>query len=349
MINSVTITKKSILAEKKHKIKKRLSLAYVQKHIKQTIILLFRYALIICISYMIMYPLLQMVSTTLKHPYDIGSTASVWVPITITFDNIKIAAIIMNYPKALLYTFVSTFIIMLLQMINAAFAGYSFARLRFKGSGLLFGLVILTIIVPPSSMMLPQYVFFRNFDIFGIFNLITSSELNLLSRPSSLYLLAALGQGLSSGLFIYIFRQFFRGLPKELEEAAYVDGAGFLRIFLRIVIPTAKPGLITVGVLSFVWNWNDTYFPRLFNPTDNYLRIRMSTLSAGSGGTSNVQLAIGNAISKIPPEITKLSSGPYDSLILTVCSLLIILPLIIFFLIVQKHFVEGVERSGIVG
>ncbi len=329
--------------------KKRITFAYVQKRSKQIFMALFRYALIICLSYMILYPLLQMISYALKHPYEIGMMSSVWIPDTITLDNIKIAAIILHYPKALMYTFGCTFVVMLLQMFNAAFAGYALARLKLKGSGLFLGLVVLTIIVPPSSLMLPQYVFFRNFDIFGIFTLLTGSKLNLLGKPVSMYLLAAMGQGLSAGLFVYIFRQFFRGMPRELEEAAYVDGAGILRIFFSIVLPTARPALVTVGILSFVWNWNDTYFPRLFNPTDDYLRIRMSSLSAVSGGTSNVQLAIGNAVSEIPPGIVRLTTNPYDLLILTVCSLLIILPLILFFFIVQKQFIEGVERSGIVG
>jgi len=290
-----------------------------------------------------------MISTAFTHPYDIGSMGAIWIPETPTFDNLKVASVILNYPKALLYTAGSTFIIMLLQILSSALAGYSFARLQFRGSKLLFMLVIFTIIVPPASLMLPQYVFFRNFDILGIFQKITGHKLNLLGKPISMCILAATGQGLNAGLFIYIFRQFFRGLPRELEEAAYVDGAGFLRIFFRIVLSISKPAIMTVGVLSFVWNWNDTYFPRLFNPTNDYLRIRIGALSAPSGGTSNVQLAIQNAISKIPPNVVRLSSAPYDSVILTACSLLAIVPLIIFFLIIQKYFVEGIERSGIVG
>ncbi len=348
MINTKTMQKSRTVSEKSRSIRK-VNPPAVQKRITAAFSLLFRYALIICLSYMILYPLLQMITTSLTHPYDIGSTAAIWIPEHITLDNIRVANIIMDYPKSLLYTLTCTFVIMMLQVINASFAGYSFARMKFKGRGFLFSLVILTIIVPPTTMMLPQYVYFRKFDLFGIFSFLTGHKLNLLGKPSSLYLLAILGQGLNSGLFIYIFRQFFRGLPKELEEAAYIDGAGFLRIFTRIVLPVSKPGFITVGVLSFVWNWNDTYFPLLFNPTDRYLRVQLNSLSAGSGGTSNIQLAIGNSVSKISPDIVRLSTQPYDALILTVCKLLTILPLIVIFLIIQKQFVEGVERSGIVG
>jgi multiple sugar transport system permease protein len=220
-------------------------------------------------------------------------------------------------------------------MLSSALAGYAFARMPFRGRALLFAVVTLSIIVPPASYMLPQYVLFQ--------------QMNLLQRPASLFLLAALGQGLSGGLFIYIFRQFFRGLPKELEEAAYVDGASLPRTFLRIVLPTARPAFITVGVLSFVWNWNDTTMPQLFNSTPNLLRVRLSSLSAYSGGTSNVQLAISGALSNLPPGIIRMQSDAYDTVLLSVCSLLIIMPLIVFFLVIQKQFVEGVERSGIVG
>ena len=168
MINTETIQKSQTVSEESRSTRK-VNLPAIQKRIKAILSLLFRYALIICLSYMILYPLLQMITTALTHPYDIGSTASVWIPEHITLDNIKVATIIMDYPKSLLYSLTSTFVIMLLQLINASFAGYSFARLKFKGSGFLFGLVILTIIVPPTTMMLPQYVYFRNFDLFGIF------------------------------------------------------------------------------------------------------------------------------------------------------------------------------------
>ncbi|PNT93470.1 carbohydrate ABC transporter permease [Clostridium thermosuccinogenes] len=352
MTNMAGLQQKHVAVGEKLNTKKsmtRITRAKVEKSVKKTIFVVFRYALIISLSYMILYPLLRMIAQSFTHPYDIGSMGSIWVPEMPVFDNIIVASTIMNYPKGVVFTTLSTLVVVVLQTFNAAFAGYSFARLKFRGSKLLFALVIFTIVVPPSSVMLPQYVYLRNFDILGIFQLITGHKLNLLGKPASMWLLAALGQGLNSGLFVYIFRQFFKGLPKELEEAAYVDGAGLLRIFLRIVLPISKPGILTVGVLSFVWNWNDTYFPRLFNPTNDYLRIRLSGLSAASGGTSNVQLAIGNVVSKLPPDILKLTSDAYDKMILTVCSLLIILPLIVFFLIVQKHFVEGIERSGIVG
>jgi multiple sugar transport system permease protein len=295
----------------------------------------FRYVLIAALSFMILYPLLIMISNAFFHPYDLGSAATMWIPPIITFNNIIISYSILNYPTALTYTMLCTAAVTVLQMLSSALAGYAFARMPFRGRSVLFMVVILSIIVPPASYMLPQYVLFQ--------------QLSLLQKPASLFLLAALGQGLSGGLFIYIFRQFFRGLPKELEEAAYVDGASLPRTFLGIVLPTARPAFITVGVLSFVWNWNDTTMPQLFNSTPNLLRVRLASLSSASGGTSNVQLAINNVLSRLPPDIIRMQSDAYDTVLLSVCSLLIILPLILLFLVIQKQFVEGVERSGIVG
>lgn len=347
-MNNISIKESAINTKADMDKKEKKSTYHVRKKVEKALLLLFRYTLIICLSYLILYPLLRMISTTFTHPHDYGLLGSLWIPARPTLDNLKVAIAIMDYPKSLLYTVASTCVIVVLQILNAALAGYAFARLEFKGSKLLFALAIFTIIVPPSSVMLPQYILFRNFDIFGVFKALTGDRLNLLGKPASMWILAALGQGVYAGLFIYIFRQFFRGLPKELEEAAYIDGAGFLRIFFTIVMPISKPSILTVGILSFIWNWNDTYFPRLFNPTDKYLRIRLARLSASSGGTSNVQLAIGNVSSKIT-DVLKLSSRVYDSLILNVCSLLVILPLVIFLLIVQDRFVEGLERSGIVG
>ncbi|MDR1663533.1 MAG: carbohydrate ABC transporter permease, partial [Clostridiales bacterium] len=266
-------------------IKRRLTPYYLKKTGLAIAVGAFRYTLLASLAFMILYPLLFMISNAFFHPYDLGSAASMWIPPVVTFNNIIVSYIILNYPVALAYTALCTAAVTLLQMLSSALAGYAFARMPFKGRSLLFVLVILSIIVPPASYMLPQYVLFQ--------------QLHLLQKPASLFLLAALGQGLSGGLFIYIFRQFFRGLPKELEEAAYVDGASVPRTFLGIVLPTAKPAFVTVGVLSFVWNWNDTTMPQLFNSTQNLLRVKLSSLASptGGGGFSSVYQAINNAFS----------------------------------------------------
>ncbi|MCL1987492.1 MAG: carbohydrate ABC transporter permease [Firmicutes bacterium] len=323
--------------------------ATMQKVLNGVIFGIMRYLLMISLCFMIIYPLLRMFVAAISHPHTINTVGAMWIPQMSSWDNLIVAWNVMNFLPSLGFTFAAVGFVMLLQVINAAFAGYAFARLRFKGISVFFGLVLLTVVVPTQVFMLPQFIMFRNFDIFGIFTLITGEPLNMLGEPTSMFVMAGLGQGLAGGIFIYIFRQFFRGLPKELEEAAYVDGAGVPRTFFGIVLPMAKPAFLTVATLSFIWNYNDSFFTSLFHPTGMYLRSRISALAAPSGGTSTMQMAINIARPNFPLGTQTLTTQQYDGIIFTVCIMLSILPLIALFLVIQRQFVEGMERSGIVG
>lgn len=306
---------------------------------------LFRYALIVCLSYLILAPILINISTAFTYPQDLGLSSSVWIPNRFSLENWHVAMLTINYKEALPYTIVQTAIITLLQTLCAMLAAYSFARLKFPGRGLLFALVVFTIIVPPQTFMLPQYVYFRNFDFLGIFTALTGKPLNLLGNPASLVLINVLGQGLKGGLFVYIFRQTYRGLPKALEEAAYVDGAGFMRTFWGIVVPSSSSGLLTVLVLSFVWNWNDAYYIRLFDANNTRNLMLAYTRAVGS-----VDEAISRISTQVPAHYAFLQKNPiYEAAIGKTAALLVFLPLVIMYLFVQRRFVQGVERSGIAG
>lgn len=306
---------------------------------------LLRWALIICLCYLILAPILINISVAFTYPPDLGIASSVWIPMRTSIENWHVSAIVLNYLTSLPYTLIQTAITAFLQTLCAMLAAYSFARLKFPGRGLLFGCVVFTIIVPPQVFMLPQYVYFRNFDIFGIFRALTGQPLNLLGNPISLALLNALGQGLKGGLFIYILRQTYRGLPKALEEAAYIDGAGFLRTFFGIVVPSSTAGLLTVSVLSFVWNWNDAYYIKLFDG-GNTLNLMMNYTRAAA----SIDEALARCSLKIPANYALLLKNPvYESAIAKTAALLVFLPLVILYLFIQKRFVQGVERSGIAG
>ncbi len=303
-----------------------------------------RYALILCIGMIILMPILEMISGTFMSPNEVGSPVSKWVPSSFSIEHIYVAFQLLNYPKALLYTLGTTALQVVLQILSAAVTGYSFARLRSKKLQKLFAIVILTIVVPPSVLMLPEYMFFRNFDILGIIEAITGSPLNLLGKPIVLYILDFFGMGLKAGLYIFIFRQFFRGLPRELEEAAHMDGCSFLRTLFSIILPNAVPGIITVGVLSFVWNWNDTYYTNLFVANKLNLMVKLNDVS---GDMENTVAAIGR---KVPADfVFNTSSTLYQGSILTASSLLVILPLIVLYMFIQKRFVESASNAGIVG
>jgi multiple sugar transport system permease protein len=211
-------------------------------------------------------------------------------------------------------------------------AGYGFARFDFPFKKLLFGCVIITIVLPTHTIMLPLYQHFRNWDLFGILNATLGHKMNLLSSEMPMYLMTLLGSGLRSGLFIYIFRQFFRGLPKEIEEAAFIDGAGMWYTYFRIMMPNAMPSILTVTVFSMVWQYNDMFYIKLFSmPSKNHITFRLSTIQATIEFVDEIK----------DPMVSQLNV--YAGVIL------VLLPILIIYLFLQKYFMEGVERSGIVG
>ncbi|MBR3927491.1 MAG: carbohydrate ABC transporter permease [Clostridia bacterium] len=324
--------------------KKRMSRGTMVKKSKSFLGGLFRYVMIICLSYLILAPILINISTAFTNPRDLAFPSSIWIPARFSIENWHVSMLMLNYGKALPYTLFYTTIIMILQTVSAMMAGYSFARLKFPGRSILFALAVFTIVVPPQMFMLPQYLFFKEFDIFGIIRLITGEPINLL-KGGSLFILNGLCMGLKSGLYIYIFRQSFRALPKELEEAAYMDGAGFLRTFTSIVVPSAGAGILTVAVLSFVWNWNDSYYIRLFDDTNiNYLML------AFNKATGSVDESLARISTKIPATYAFLMKNPvYEGAIAKTAALLVFMPLVVLYMFVQRKFVQGVERSGIVG
>ncbi|SFS49858.1 carbohydrate ABC transporter permease [Paenibacillus sp. 453mf] len=303
---------------------------------------IFRYMLIIGISFVILYPILMKVSTAFKDKVDIYNPTIYMIPVNFTMDNIKLAAEVLNYFPLLGSTMVYVVIMMLLTTLSTALAGYGFARFEFPGSKILFGAVILTILVPSSTLMVPMYLHFRNFDVLNMITLLTGKEgVNLLNTYWPSMITAATATGLKAGLFIYIFRQFFKGLPKEIEEAALIDGAGGIKTFMRIMLPNAIPPMITVMLFSFVWTYNDTFYPSLFMSDSNLMSLKVASLP------SQVNLIIPQLMGLSGTDIK--ADPNHVAMIVDTGILLAIAPLIILYLFVQRYFVESVERTGVVG
>ena len=190
-----------------------------------------RFFFLLGMTFVILYPLLYMLSMSLRAGADMYDMSVVWIPKHFTLDNFRVVFEQLGFGTAMLNTIEIALGCAVIQVFVCALTGYGFARFPFKGRGLLFLVVIFTIVVPPQMTNLPNYLLFHDFDFFGIVQAATgrATEINLLDRRSTLYLLALLGQGIRSGLFILIFRQYFRGVPMELEQAAMVDGCGFGR------------------------------------------------------------------------------------------------------------------------
>lgn len=284
------------------------------------------------LCFVILYPIIQQLLLGFRAPIDANDPSVIWIPKNWSTENFKIASIVLDYWTSMLNTLRLSAISMILQIVSTALAGYAFSRLKFKGSEILFIFVIFTIVIPPQALSLAQYLYFR--------------DLGLIGKEISIYVMSGLGQGIRSGIFIYIFRSFFKGLPKELEEAAQIDGASVFRIFWNVMLPNARGAIITVGLFAFVWQWNDVYFAKIFEiSTASFPILTMRLINAAE----NIYAALfyTGGLSLIGQDVW--SNPMFLATISNVAALLMMLPLLIMYLFVQKQFVESIERTGIVG
>lgn len=299
---------------------------------------LIRTIFLFCMCFVVLYPLIYMVSISFRMPSDLYDPTVIWIPKNWTLSNYTEVIETMEYFSTFLSTLLMTTVSTVLSVSTCAIVGYGFARFQFPGKNLLFGLVIFTIIVPAQSISIPLYIQFKDFDFLWlgqIGRLFTGEAftISLLDSPLVLYLPALFGVGIRSGLFIYIFRQFFRGMPKELEEAAYIDGCGTIQTFLRIMLTNAGAAILSCSLFAFVWYWNDYFYTGMFFSNPSTLTTMLSSLSdmlrsAGKDFYSNPYIIV-----------TQMQTG----------CLLTILPLIILYVFLQRHFTESIDRTGIVG
>ena len=217
----------------------------------------------------------------------------------------------------------------LLQVLCCALVGYGLAKFRFRGKGVLFALVIFTMIIPPQATVNALYMNFRYFNPLGIFGLFSKQLPNLVDSPYPMILLSSCGLALKNGLYIVLMRQFYKGVPDEMIEAAEVDGAGAVRTFVRIIFPMTTPMLVTIFLLAFSWQWTDVYYSGLLFQDFNVL--------------SNIVMRVGQ-IGGEGYQGSKMSS-----VLINTASIMVITPLLILYLFAQKKLIQGIERTGLVG
>lgn len=294
----------------------------------------FRFLILFGLGFVILTPLMFMISYGFRESGDMNDPTVVWIPRNLTLGVMKQTIDAMgllnpvgNRMNPLFNTVVINLGCSLMQVLTCAITGYGFARFKFKGRNLLFGIVILMILVPTQIISIPLYQTFRYF-MFG--------TVNLIDKLAVMYLPAMMANGIRSGLMIFIFRQFFRGLPKELEDAAYLDGCGPFNTFLRVMVPNAASSFLTVFLFSIVWYWNDYYVSSAFFNNTKTIALVLKNLDA------TLNLAIfnnANAQVSTREKIVWLEAG----------CLISITPMLILYACLQKHFTEGIERSGLVG
>jgi multiple sugar transport system permease protein len=197
---------------------------------------IFRFLILFGLAFVVIYPILYMISCALRPQMEMSDPSIMWIPKTLTFANLEETWIAIDYPKLVWDTVTVNVVCSIIQVLTCSIAGYGFARFKFKGKSIFFAIVILQIIVPTQVILIPQFMQFRYFDPFHICTLLTGGPVNLADSPWALYLQAFFCNGIRAGLFIFLFRQFFRGLPKELEDAAYLDGCGPFKAYLVVMV-----------------------------------------------------------------------------------------------------------------
>ena len=208
------------------------------------------YGLLICIGFVYLYPMLYMLATSFMNRDDLLDTSVKWIPSTLYYQNYIEAAKSMDFWASFAKGIIIAGLPTLCNVIVCMIVGYGFARYEFRGKTLMMGLLIFSYILPSQVTMIPTYVLYNNMGILGTL--------------WTFILPALFGNGLNAPIFILIFYQFFKQVPKVLMEAAAIDGAGHFKRFFSIAVPSAVPAIVTVVLFSFVWYWNESYLTELY-------------------------------------------------------------------------------------
>ena len=305
-----------------------------------------RFILMLGISFVIIYPFIARIAGSFMTYGDVIDSTVAIIPKNPTIEIYKAIIAENHYFEALLNTVLLSFICAVLQMLISCFIGYGVAKFKFKGNKLVMALVIFTMIVPHNALSLSMKMHFAQFDIFkvitwgnkGFFQLILGKTLPLTNTFIPYVIMSLGGLAFKNGLYIYLMRQFFKGVPDELEESAYVDGSGVFRTFFQIILPLSVPMMITIFLFAFSWQWTDEFYASVFLPA--------------KFGSINKVYMMPDVYQNIPTALSKnnmAGSDIYYNVVQNTGGMMIIMPLIVLYLFCQKYLVQGIERSGLVG
>lgn len=264
------------------------------------------YALLTAVSFIMLYPLLWMVSSSFKPENEIFATTSL-IPQEFTLDAYRRGwnGLSVSFGHLFLNSLLISVLVVIGNLISCSMAAYAFTRLQFKGRGFWFALMLGTLMMPQHAVLIPQYLMFLKF---GWVNTIMP-----LVVPKFFAI---------DAFFIFLMVQFFRGIPRELDEAAIMDGAGPLRIFLKVILPLSTPVLATAAVFSFIWTWDDFFAPLIYlNDIEKY----------------TAQLGLRTFVD---------ATAQSDWGALLAMSTLTVLPIFVLFLLFQRLLIEGIATTG---
>ena len=284
------------------------------------------YVLLTAFALLYIEPLIYIFSMSFKSTSDLTNATAKWIPqnpsllnLEYAFDSMKVKITFLekyslweNLMRSTIFvSVVTSFLPALIQVYTCAIAGYAFARINFWGKKLLFVLLLLSYIIPPQTVVMPLIWIYRT--------------LGIINTPLSFILPAVFGCGLKGSLFIVIYMQFFKKLPAQLEEAAYIDGAGVLGTMFKVMVPNARTIMLTVFIFSFCWQYTDTAYSSLFFYDKPVFANVINAIYIRVGLNADI---LGTFITR------------------NAAAMLIIIPLIVLFCFCQRFFLKSVILSG---
>ena len=343
-------------------LKDRLKAKFLNFYFFQTVIIkIFRFIFLLGIAYIVLFPFFSKIAGSFMAPEDFTDVTVRLIPKNFTLDIYKAIWVDGNYIRSVLETTLLSLLLAVIQTFVCCVIAYGLAKYKFKGNGFIFLLVMLTMIIPHRTLQSAMSMRFTYFDIAGILSALSGGPIididflgifqwdwspfaiNLLKLPEHsvnlkntiwpFIIISATGLAFKNGLYIFMLRQFFRGIPDSLEESAYIDGSGDFRTFIQIILPMSVPMMITVFLFAFCWQWTDTFYTSMFFTNSKEAPMMLSQL-----------------IRKMPPKSLDTEYAGqtlYETAIRNTCGIMIIAPLVILYAFLQRYLVEGIERSGL--
>ena len=273
---------------------------------KKTIYRVLMQIILIIMAALAVFPFLWMISTSLKGAEEAFAYPPSLIPKTFRWENYKKALTDLPFDKAYFNSLKLAAINVTGQVLTSAMAGYALGKLKFRGSNVVFGGFIAVMMVPYTVISIPLFLIF--------------SELNLIDTHLAIILMTAAYMPMG----VFLCRQFIMALPDELIEAAVIDGASYGSVFFRIIIPLIKPALASLGIFSFMWNWNSFYTPLIFLNYQDKFTV---------------------------PLLLNMFKGKYtvDWSLIMAASTISIIPVLVVYLFAQKHIIEGITITGLKG
>jgi ABC-type glycerol-3-phosphate transport system permease component len=266
------------------------------------------YAVIIVGAVLVAFPFFWQVSTSLKSPADVFGWPPIWFPIPPHPDNYARVAEIVPLARYLGNSLLVTGLVIVGTLVSCVFPAYAFARLRFPGRDKIFLVLVSGLLIPPMATLVPQFIFFHRLGWYNtLFPLIVPAFFG-------------------NAFFIFLLRQFFLSISPDLEDAARIDGAGYLRVLWDVVLPLSKPALATVAIFTFVWTWNDFFSPLIYLSDDELYTMPLGLVFFQGGPQTPRQIHL-----------------------LMAMAVVVVAPCIAIYFVAQRAFIQGIVFTGLKG